>query len=378
MPIRTPAPATAPSWPALTEAARDVLMDLLVHGAMPRAEIAHRLRLSRPTLSRVTKTLVTAGLLIEGATELRSPTGRPSELLHVRGESHHFLGVKLTGDRLYAAVTDLTAAVVASVEEPLRSTGPDDVVAQVAEVAAGFDGLTGLGVTLGGVVRGGVVAEAAFLGWTDVPLTAALTAATGLPTAVDNDVQALTAAEHWFGAGAGADSMVMITVGAGVGTGLVVDGRLVRGAHGLPPRFSHVLVAPDGPECGYGHRGCASSFLMTHMILRQLDGSPTYEEAVERARSGEPRAREVFDAAGYALGVLIGHAANFLDPRKILLTGDGLPLYEVARALVHEGIADTYEEEPALIDLDVRPFDFGEWARSAAALSIRSTVTGAI
>ncbi|QFZ24287.1 ROK family transcriptional regulator [Saccharothrix syringae] len=354
-----------------------MLMELLVHGPMPRAEIAPRLHLSRPTLSRVTRTLVTAGLLAEGPTELRSPTGRPSELLHVRGESHHFLGVKLTADRLYAAVTDLTAAVVASAEEPLRSNRPDDVVRHVAGVAARFDRLTGLGVTLGGVVRGGVVADAAFLGWTDVPLAAALTAATGLPTAVDNDVQALTAAEHWFGAGAGADSMVVITVGAGVGTGLVVDGKPVRGAHGLPPRFAHVLVDPGGPECGRGHRGCAASFLTTDSILRQLDGPPAYEEAVERARSGEPRARRVFDAAGYALGVLIGHAANFLDPRKVLLTGEGLPLYEVARDAVHDGIGDVYEDDPALIDLDVRPFDFGEWARSAAARAIRATVTGA-
>ncbi|MEU4744828.1 ROK family transcriptional regulator [Actinosynnema sp. NPDC023658] len=373
---RTAARTTHPTWPVLSEAARDVLMELLVHGPMPRAEIAPRLRLSRPTLSRVTKTLVTAGLLVEGATELRSQTGRPSELLHVHGESHHFLGVKLTADRLYAAVTDLTAAVVTSVDEPSRSKRPEDVVAHIAEVAARYDDLTGLGVTLGGVVRDGVVADAGWLGWADVPLAAELTAATGLPTAVDNDVQALTAAEHWFGAGAGVDSMVMITIGAGVGTGLIVDGKLVRGAHGLPPRFSHVLVDPNGPECGYGHRGCASSYLMTHVILRQLDGTPTYEEAVERARSGEPQAKRVFEEAGYALGVLIGHAANFLDPQKVLLTGDGLPLYETARDVVHDGIEDAYEDDPSLIDLDVQPFDFAEWARSAAALAVRSAVTG--
>ncbi|GAA1302593.1 hypothetical protein GCM10009634_61930 [Saccharothrix xinjiangensis] len=69
----------------------------------------------------------------------------------------------------------------------------------------------------------------------------------------------------------------------GVGTGLVVDGKLVEGSHGLPPRLSHILVDPTGPHCGYGHRGCASSFLMTHVILRQLDGSPTYDEAAALA-----------------------------------------------------------------------------------------------
>ncbi|WP_207921259.1 ROK family transcriptional regulator [Micromonospora sp. KC721] len=369
-------------WPALTEGAREVLLDLLVHGPMPRAEIAARLRMSRPTLSRLTGTLVAAGLLAEGGTELRSRTGRPSELLHVKGGSHHFLGVKLTADRLYAAVTDLTATLVGSAEETLASTEADDVVAQVAAVATGVGdltgpgGLTGLGVTLGSAVQDGVVLDAGFLDWRGVPLASALTAATGLPAAVDNDVQALTLCEHWFGARAGADSMVLITVGAGVGLGIVSGGRLVQGAHGRPPRFGHLLVDPTGPKCGYGHRGCVSSFLMTEMIMRQLPGRSTYEEAVEQARSGHPESEAVFQAAGYALGVLIGHAANILDPERILLTGEGLPLYEVAEAAVARGLRNTYEDDPALIDLTAVPFDFSEWARSAAALSIRATVTG--
>ncbi|GAA3464417.1 ROK family transcriptional regulator [Saccharothrix longispora] len=366
---------TAPTWPRLSSAERDVLLELLVHGARPRSELADRLQLSRPTLSRVTKALVTQGLLVEGATELRSITGRPSEMLHVHGPSHRFLGVKLTADRLFAAVTDLSATVVDSTEQPLLDHDPDVVITAIAEVSTRFPGLTALGVTLGGVVRAGRVVHAGFLEWTDVPLGARLAEATGVPTAVDNDVQALTAAEHWFGAGVGTTSMVVITIGAGVGTGLIVNGELVEGFRGVPPRFGHILVDPAGPHCGYGHRGCASSFLMTHVILRQLDGSPTYAEAVERVRSGDEQARTVFERSGYALGVLIGTAANVLDPQKILLTGEGLPLYELTAPKVHEGIADTYEDDPALIDLDVQPFDFGEWARSAAVLAIRKTIT---
>ncbi|WP_231499945.1 ROK family transcriptional regulator [Saccharothrix sp. NRRL B-16314] len=368
---------TTPSWPDLPEVARDVLLEVLIHGAMPRAEIAARLHLSRPTLTRLTRTLVQHGLLVEGGTELRSSTGRPSEMLHVRGEAHRFLGVKLTADRLFAAVTDLTATVVETTDEPLRSTDPADVVAQIADVAAAFRDVTAIGVTLGGIVRDGVVVEAEFLHWTDVPLRERVVAATGVPTAVDNDVQALTSAEHWFGAGAGLTSMVLITVGAGVGCGLVVGGRLVEGAHGLPPRIAHILVDPSGPVCGYGHRGCASSYLMTHVILREL-GEPTYEEAVDRALAGDPDAKRVFDDAGYALGVLIGTVANLVDPQKVLLTGDGLPLYEVSAERVADGIRASYEADTSLVDLDVRQWDFREWARSGAALAIRTTLTGVI
>ncbi|MCC8251517.1 ROK family transcriptional regulator [Saccharothrix luteola] len=375
--MTTPARARAtPTWPDLPEAARDVLLEVLIHGAMSRAEIAPRVRLSRATLTRAARVLVGHGLLVEGGTELRSSTGRPSEIMHVRGEAHHFLGVKLTADRLYAVVADLTATVTEAVEEPLRSTDPDEVVARIAELAADRPSLTGIGVTLGGVVRDGVVVDAGFPAWKSVPLAAPVARGTGLPVAVDNDVQALTAAEHWFGAGAGVDSMVLITVGAGVGTGLIIDGKLVQGAHRLPPRFAHLLVDPRGPRCGYGHRGCASSYLMGHVIARRVDGCDTFDEAAERARAGDPGAQEVFAEAGYALGVLIGHAANFLDPEKILLTGDGLPIHELATGQVHDGIEDTYEDDPALIDLNVQPFDFGEWARAAAVLAIKTAITG--
>ncbi|ROP35944.1 ROK family transcriptional regulator [Saccharothrix texasensis] len=369
---------TASSWPTLSEVARDVLLEVLIHSPLSRAEIAARLRLSRPTLTRVTRSLVAQGLLVEGDTRPRASAGRPSEMLHVRGAAHRFLGVKLTAERLFATVTDLTATPVATAEEPLRCTDPDGVVAQIAAVARRFPGITGIGVTLGGIVLDGVVARDEFLRWTDVPLKAAVTGATRVPTAVDNDVQALTAAEHWFGPGAGLRSLAVITVGAGVGTGLVVGGTLVAGSHGLPPHFSHTLVDANGPQCGCGRRGCISSYLMTHVLLRRLTGHPGYEEALDRVRAGDPQARQVFDEAGYALGVLIGTVANVIDPQKVLLTGDGLPLYEASAPLVHDGIEDTYEDDPDLIELDVRPFGFSEWARSGAALAIKETITGAI
>ncbi|MEV1121876.1 ROK family transcriptional regulator [Actinosynnema sp. NPDC049800] len=366
------------SWPKLPEVTRDVLLEVLIHGPLSRAEIADRLRLSRPTLTRVTRSLVAKGLLVEGDTRPRASAGRPSEMLHVRGAAHRFLGVKLTAERLFATVTDLTATPVATAEEPLRSCGPDEVVAQIAAVARRFPGITGIGVTLGGIVLDGLVARDEFLRWTDVPLKAAVSAATRVPTAVDNDVQALTAAQHWFGPGAGLRSLAVITVGAGVGTGLIVDGRLVAGSHGLPPHFSHTLVDARGPQCGCGRRGCISSYLLTHVILRRLTDNPAYDEALDRVRAGDPQARQVFDEAGYALGVLIGTVANVIDPQKVLLTGEGLPLYEVSSPLVHDGIEDTYEDDPDLIELDVRPFDFTEWARSGAALAIKETITGAI
>lgn len=376
------------AWPRQPAAARDVLLELLVHGPMPRSELADRLGLSRPTMTRLTRGLVEAGVLVEAETELRTALGRPSELLRVVPGAGHFLGVKLTGDHLYAVVTDLTATVVDAVDEPLVSRDVPVVVAQVADATArlrrSHPRVMGLGVTLGGSLRRddgpAVVVESGFLRWADVPLERLLVDATGLPTVVENDVQALTAAEHWFGAGAGLDSLAVVTVGAGIGCGLVVHGRLVQGAHGRPGQLGHVLVDPAGPPCDAGHHGCAAAYLMTDAIVSALatpsGERPTSDEALVRARAGDPAAVEALDRAGYALGVVVGTVANVVDPQKVVLTGEGLPLYEVATARFRDGLAATCADPDRLV-VDVQPFDFGEWARSAAALAIRSVVQGA-
>jgi predicted NBD/HSP70 family sugar kinase len=366
-------------------ATRAVLREVLMHGALPRAEIAHRLGLSKTSLTRITRSLMADALLVEGKTELRASFGRPSELLHIASGTWHFVGIKLTGDHLYAVVTDLAAEVVASKVEPLRSSEVHDVVGQIADVVSSFrsafPGLTAIGVSLAGTIQREageqIVGESSFLGWTDVPLARLVSAATGLPAAAENDVQALTAAEHWFGAGAGLHSFALFTIGVGIGCGFILNDRLVEGAHGMPGRLSHVIVNPGGPVCDHGHRGCATAYLTNDAIAGSLpadaNGLRTYESALERARSGDPAAVRAFHDAGFALGTLIGLATTMLDPQKVILTGDGLPLYEIAADSVAAGIASVLEGSYAL-DLDVQPFDFGEWARAGAVLAIRTVM----
>jgi predicted NBD/HSP70 family sugar kinase len=380
--------ASQAAWPSMPAATRSVLLEVLVHGPLPRAEIASRLGLSKTSLTRITRSLIADGLFVEGATELRVPLGRPSELLHLATGRHHFIGIKLTGDHLYAAVTDLSARVVASRDEPLGSTRVGDVVEQIAGVVASyreeFPTLVSIGVALAGTIhreRGEqIVMESYFLGWDRVPLARLVSETTGLPTATENDVQALTATEHWFGAGAGLHSFVLITVGAGIGCGMVVNDRLVEGARGLPGHVSHVVIDPTGPTCARGHHGCATVYLTSESIATALppdaEGRQTYESALARAGNGDEDALRVFAAAGLALGTLIGLASTLLDPQKVILTGDGLPLYGIAAASVEDGIRASRDSDLGPLDLDVQAFDFGEWARAGAVLAIRTVMAG--
>lgn len=369
------------TWPALNHAERGALREVLIHGPLPRSEIARRLGMSRASLTRVTRTLLEHGLIVEGAVQQRAWTGRPSELVQIAPVARHFFGVKLTGDAIYAAVTDLGAHEVAAVEETLISQDTDAVVERIAAIfdafAQQFDDIVAGGVCLAGDLTQDrtVVVRSPFLGWTDVPLAGLLSEKLGIPVATENDVRALTAAEHWFGAGAGCSSLALITIGTGIGFGFVIDDKLITGAHGRAGRLDHLKIDDAGPVCAEGHRGCASVYLTSGSIVRAVHGVDIdYTGAVELARAGHAGALRAFRDAGNALGTVIGTVANGLDPQKIILTGDGLAVWELAQPETMAAISNVFDAGPDPLDLDVQPFEFNEWARAAAVMGIRTAL----
>src|SRR5438094_6767479 len=125
-------------------------------------------------------------------------------------------------------------------------------------------GLTvaGIGVGVPGPVDAGVVGAPAphAADLVGQPLGPRLAAHFGVPVFVDNDVNALALAEWRFGAGRGARSLVVLAPGTGFGSGIVVDGRLLRGAHGFGAELGHIPVDFDGPPCWCGGRGCLALY----------------------------------------------------------------------------------------------------------------------
>jgi predicted NBD/HSP70 family sugar kinase len=344
------------------------------------------LGVSRANLTRVTRELLTAGLVREGPTELRAKTGRPIELLQLVVDAHHFVGVKLTGEALYAVVVNLTNDIVASTEIELRSRLPVDVAEVVDEIAVilndfqkEFPNIAGIGVTLAGTISGKpgheVVYESTFMGWDGVALADLLSVRVGLPVKVENDVQALTLAESISMQGHSSEvTMALVTVGVGIGVGFVLEGALLRGANGRPGKLSHLIVDADGPLCDRGHRGCVSSFVSNASIAINA-GRETYNDALLAAKNGDETALRAFREAGRALGILLGTLANATDPGRIILTGDGLALYSIAESSIDEGLTAVRAWDAGGFTLDVRSFDFSEWAKAAAVMAINTALT---
>lgn len=135
--------------PEITESTRRAITLLLRHGPMGRSELAGRLLLTKGALTKLTKQLLEIGLLEEVSNPERGVRGWPTLPLAINRGWSRFVGVKLTGDRSYAVLTDLSGAIVRAVESPLSRVDPTDVLAvivsQVNDLTSD-DTAAGLGV----------------------------------------------------------------------------------------------------------------------------------------------------------------------------------------------------------------------------------------
>lgn len=352
--------------------------EVLIHGPISRGDLGRRLGLSPASLTRLARPFIEGGLFLEGA-EQSSGIGRPARPLDIRPEALRFAGVKVTGTQVLAVRTDLRAQSDLEIVRDLEGTAPKDVVDAIVAVVDDLGGASrfaGLGITIGGSVdAAGRVSRAPFLGWRDVDLAGPVSEALGLPVALENDVVALTAAEHWFGRGRGLSHFAVLTMGAGVGYGLVVHDRVVAPPAAGLGLGGHFPLDPGGPVCESGHRGCSTAMLTLGSIERQLfvatGRSVTLMEGLALAAGGDGAAARILGDSARALGTMISAIANLAMVDTVIVAGEGVALYSEQSALVDAAIAATRDPDAPAPVLLVDDGGLIEWARGAAATAIQ-------
>jgi len=209
-----------------------------------------------------------------------------------------------------------------------------ETLAILAREAAGT--LVAIGIGAPGPLDAarGVILHSPNQGWRDVPLGPPLADATGVPVVLDDDANAGALGEARFGAGRGADPVAYLTISSGIGAGIVVGGRIVRGAHGAAGEVGHLVVDPDGPRCGCGRRGCVEAFAAGSGLERRAreswpvgvrrDGAPAVRTAADvfrAARTGDPAARLLVADGVAALGRGLAALVATIDPERIVIGG---------------------------------------------------------
>ncbi|MEV4567661.1 ROK family transcriptional regulator [Nonomuraea sp. NPDC049419] len=377
-------------WDTLPDAARSIVKELIIHGPQSRTALAKTLHLSTGSLTRLTKPLVDAGLLVEREVVHDPVNGRPTRPLDVAAAEHRFLGLKLTADRVHAVVTDLRAEVLAARDEPIADHDPGAVCRQARrlldELSDGAGALVGAGVTLGGNARaathlgGEQLVDAPFLGWRQVELRPLMERALGVPCVVTNDVAALAHQHHWFGPGRGLRDFALVTIGAGIGYALITHDHLMPAAEADLGMFGHLVLDPGGPPCPGGHRGCAAAYLSSRSIemaaalaLRREAG---YDEVMRLAAEGDRACRALVRESGRALGRLIGIVATISLVKTVILAGEGVELARVAKDDLDAALTEHRRGLPGSVEVVIESDDFREWARGGAVVAIQSFITG--
>lgn len=185
---------------------------------------------------------------------------------------------------------------------------------------------SGIGISCGGPLdaeRGVVLSPPNLPGWDEVPVTDILSREFGCPARLCNDADACAVAEWRFGAGQGCRNMIFLTFGTGMGAGLILDGKLYRGANDMAGECGHIRLAPDGPE-GYGKRGSFEGFC-SGGGLRQLAEAAfpgrkmDAKMLAQAAMQGDAKALRVWEKCGTHLGEALAVLVDLLNPERIVL-----------------------------------------------------------
>ncbi|GAA1502081.1 ROK family protein [Streptomyces synnematoformans] len=356
-------------------------------GPLSRAAVAARIGMTRAGVAAVVDELLRAGLLVELGPGRPGTVGRPGSALALNDRGPCGLGAEIGVDHLAVCAVDLRgrirARVAADAANRDRPPGPvlarlAGLIEQVTDEVRG-EGLTPTGLTVavpGLIARDeSTVVRAPNLGWQGVDLGPLLPSAP--PARVGNEANLGALAEQRLagsagpggpaeprgaggggeaatgtgpagtgtgtsGTGTGADGtsgpgpgrhFLHVSAEIGIGAAVVMDGELLRGAHGFAGELGHVPVRPQGRPCVCGGRGCLEQYAGEEAVLRASGIDPGRARAEHpgpggriamlsaRAAGGDALVRAALREAGGALGVAIAGTVNVLDPEAVVLGG---------------------------------------------------------
>lgn len=264
----------------------------------------------------------------------------------------HYVGIDLGGTNLKASLIDETGEVLDSLHRPSRLPGGRDAlrenllgaVRDLISPESPYPGqkgeitLAGVGVGVPGILdlAAGTLLTAPHLPeGVNLPIRQMLEEAFEVKVSVDNDANAMALGEFWKGAGQDTQTLVLLTLGTGVGSGIILEGRMWRGAQGKGAEIGHMTILGKGPRCACGSQGCLDALVSSGALLQraQLEmkkdpssslhfASPLTSKAIaQAAHEGDNVAIAVLAKTGYYLGIGLANVANIFNPEMIVLAG---------------------------------------------------------
>jgi predicted NBD/HSP70 family sugar kinase len=309
-----------------------------------RAELARCSGLQRSTVSLIVEELLAERWIVEGPTG-QIPRGRRPTFLNINGQ-RGVLALDIHPNRTTLAVTDLSGNIVAEQIAELPEN-PKKVVGAIVDAVRGMIGsrrdrsFDGIGINLPGRLDTNLekFVFAPNIDWPIGQIKSRVEEATGLPVVVDNVANACALSEIWFGYSDGLHDLVAVSVSEGIGTGIIANGRLLRGEGGVAGEFGHVQLEPEGLPCACGNRGCWETIASNRAGMRyysELSGEPApgFDVLLRMADAGDSQACAAIEKMCSALGRGMHMVASALAPSEIVVVGDITTVWPIAAPII--------------------------------------------
>lgn len=327
------------------------LQTLFAHGQLTRAELARHLGLNRSSSGHIVSELFAGSLVREVSEEeqeKRDPkkSGRPGILLEVNPLAASFVGAEIGVEHITTLRIDLAAENAETQVMPFdgRAVSVEDAVRQAVEQAfrdittEQTERLEGFGLAAPAQMdRNGNVRIAPILGWRDVDLAALARDALplDLPVMVENEANAFAFGESYREVDKRAGVTLFLVLESGVGGGIVIDGRLFRGSHGLAGEIGHVLVR-EGYELEQ-LLGLDRILERHRSVTKRSDAA--LDQFLKAVNDREPKAVEIAEDWAHDLATAIVAVCRLIDPARIVLGGSVAALYPLVAARVAHHMA---------------------------------------
>ncbi len=209
-----------------------------------------------------------------------------------------------------------------------KNTIPSSIIEKIRELRKSYD-IHGIGISTAGIVDAerGIVTYAPNLNnYNGTTMVDTIKSEIDLPVAVENDVNAAAIGEMWMGSAKGRNTFVCITIGTGVGSGIVVNGKVLRGVNGAAGELGHVIINEEGKTCNCGHIGCYERYASTSSFIRsyaeasgikEING----EEIMKRVDGGEKLAIDIYNEFLDHITTGIVNLVHLLDPGLVVIGG---------------------------------------------------------
>jgi predicted NBD/HSP70 family sugar kinase len=318
---------------------RTVLGLLAGEGPMSRADLVRASGLSRTTVSSLVADLIRAGQVTETDDRARphkGGSGRPPVVVRLSAPAGGVVGVDVGHGHVRVAIADRLGAVLAEdhtlVDVDTHGAEVLDRTAAmtralVAESGLDLSDLQAVGMCVPAPLdrRSSRIRTGIMPGWQGLLPGEELERRLGVPVHADNDANLGALAELHQGSARGKHDVVYLKIASGVGAGIVLGGRLHRGASGIAGEIGHVQVSEDGHVCRCGNRGCVETMVSASRLLALLqpayDVELTIAQVLDLDADGDAGVRRVLSDAGRIIGRAVADLANNLNPELVVVGG---------------------------------------------------------